>query len=447
MNIIHGVNEEYERYFAPLWPNVARAELKARAFGANHRTAQIKPTPKLKLSDLKSSGHWPTLLTAFLYFDFSFMVWTVLGPLGAQIGEALHLSPEQKGFMVAVPILSGAVLRIVLGLLVDRIGAKNTGIISQLVVIAGLLCAYIFGLPSYQAALLMGTVLGFGGASFAVALPQAGRWYPPNMQGVVMGLAGAGNIGVVLDSLFAPRLAAAYGWKTVFGLALIPAVLVLVIYAIFSREAKVEVKKKRLVDYVNLLKDKDAHWFCFYYTVSFGGFVGLASSYVLYFKSEYGLSAVQAGDFAALCTFVGAVLRPLGGAIADRIGGIRSLYTFYALAGLALVASPLKHHLDYNVVTFLVASGALGMANGSVFQLLPQRFGKDIGVMTGLVGAGGGVGGFYLASSLGVAKGYTGSYAPGFFVFAALCLLAICGLGLVKTRWRTTWGAIANARI
>ncbi len=293
----------------------------------------------------------------------------------------------------------------------------------------------------------MGTVLGFAGASFAVALPQAGRWYPPHMQGVVMGLAGAGNIGTVLDALFAPRLAAAYGWKSVFGLALIPAVLVLVIYVVFSREAPVEVKKKRLADYVNLLKDKDAHWFCFYYTVSFGGFVGLASSYVLYFKSEYAVTPVQAGDFAALCTFVGAMLRPVGGAIADRIGGIRSLYTFYAVAGLALVAGPLVHILDYNVVLFLIASGALGMANGAVFQLLPQRFGKDIGVMTGLVGAGGGVGGFYLASSLGMAKGYTGSYAPGFFVFAALCLLAICGLGLVKTRWRTTWGAIANARI
>ena len=401
----------------------------------------------MKFSDLKSSGHWPTLLTAFLYFDFSFMVWTILGPLGAQIGETLHLAPEQKGFMVAVPILSGAVLRIVLGLLVDRIGAKNTGIISQLIVIAGLACAYVFGLPTYRAALLMGTVLGFAGASFAVALPQAGRWYPPNMQGVVMGLAGAGNVGTVLDALFAPRLAAAFGWKTVFGLAIIPAVVVLAIYVLFSREAQVEVKKKRLVDYVNLLKDKDAHWFCFYYTVSFGGFVGLASSYVLFFKSEYGLSPVQAGDFAALCTCAGAMLRPMGGAIADRIGGIRSLYTFYALAGLALVAGPLVHNLDYVVFTFLIASGALGMANGAVFQLLPQRFGKDIGVMTGLVGAGGGVGGFYLASSLGMAKGYTGSYAPGFFIFAALCLLAICGLGLVKTRWRTTWGAIAQARI
>ena len=401
----------------------------------------------MKLSDLKNSGHWPTLFTSFLYFDFSFMVWTVLGPLGAQIGETLHLTPQQKGFMVAVPILSGAILRIVLGMLVDRIGAKNTGVIAQLIVIAGLAGAYLLGLPNYQATLLMGMVLGFAGASFAVALPQAGRWYPPNMQGVVMGLAGAGNIGVVLDSLFAPRLAAAYGWKSVFGVALIPAVLVLIVYVLVSREARVDVKKKQLADYLHLLKDRDAHWFCFYYTVSFGGFVGLASSYVLYFKSEYGLTPIQAGDFAALCTFVGAVLRPVGGALADRIGGIRSLYTFYTAAGLALVAGPLVHHLDYNVVTFLMASAALGMANGSVFQLLPQRFGKDIGVMTGLVGCGGGVGGFFLASSLGLAKGYTGSYAPGFFVFAGLCLIAICGLGLVKTRWRTTWGAVANARI
>ena len=409
--------------------------------------AQFRPHLFLKLSDLKSSGHWPTLLTSFLYFDFSFMVWTVLGPLGAQIGEALNLRPEQKGFMVAVPILSGAILRIVLGLLVDRIGAKNTGVIAQLVVIAGLTLGYVCGLPNYQAALCLGVVLGFAGASFAVALPQAGRWYPPEMQGVVMGLAGAGNVGVVLDSLFAPRLAAAYGWKSVFGFALIPAVLVLVVYVLYSREAKVEVKKKQIGDYLSLLKEKDAHWFCFYYLVSFGGFVGLASSYVLYFKSEYGLTPVQAGDFAALCTFVGAILRPVGGAVADRIGGIRSLYTFYAVAAMALFASPLVHQLPFNVTTFLIASGALGMANGAVFQLLPQRFGKDIGVMTGLVGCGGGIGGFYLASSLGLAKSLTGSYATGFFIFAGLCCLAIGGLGLVKTRWRTTWGAVAQARI
>jgi NNP family nitrate/nitrite transporter-like MFS transporter len=401
----------------------------------------------MKIADLKNSGHWPTLLSAFLYFDFSFMVWTILGPLGVQIGESLHLSPQQKGLMVAVPTLSGAVLRILLGLAVDRVGAKNTGIAAQLIVIGGLSVAWLVGLGNYQATLLMGAVLGFAGASFAVALPQAGRWYPPRMQGVVMGLAGAGNIGTVIDALLAPRLAAAYGWRAVFGLALVPAVLVLVIYMLFSREAKVDFRKKKLIDYFALLKEKDAHWFCFYYTISFGGFVGLASSYVLYFKGDYSLSPVSAGDLAALCTAAGALLRPVGGAIADRIGGLRTLQRAYAVAGAALIVAAASHQLIFSLLALTLASAALGMANGAVFQLLPQRFGRDIGIMTGLVGAGGGVGGFYLASSLGFSKGLTGSYSTGFVMFAALCLVAIAGLGLVKTRWRTTWGALTQARI
>lgn len=401
----------------------------------------------MNIAHFKSAGHWPTLLAAFIYFDFSFMVWTVLGPLGVQIGESLNLTAEQRGLMVAVPILSGALLRIVLGLAVDRFGAKKTGMTAQLVVMAGLATAWLVGLPGFEATLFLGVVLGFAGASFAVALPQAGRWYPPNMQGMVMGLAGAGNIGTVLDSLIAPRLAAAYGWRVVFGLALIPAVFVLLFYALVSREAPVQVVPKRLGEYWKLLKDRDAHWFCFYYTISFGGFVGLASSYVLFFKSEFNVPAVHAGDLAALCTFTGALLRPVGGAWADRAGGIRSLYRFYLTAALALIAAALSHNLHFNLAMLLIASGALGMANGSVFQLLPQRFGKEIGVMTGLVGAGGGVGGFYLASSLGLSKGLTGSYIAGFCVFAGLCLLAIIGLTIVKVRWRTTWGAVAGARI
>lgn len=401
----------------------------------------------MRLSELKNTGHWPTLLSAFFYFDFSFMVWTVLGPLGAQIGETLNLSPGQKGLMVALPILAGAFLRILLGLLADRVRAKNAGIMAQLVVMTGLALAWIFGLPNYPAALLMGLVLGFAGASFAVALPQAGRWYPPDMQGLAMGLAGAGNIGVVLDSLLAPRLAEAFGWRNVFGLALVPAFLVLVSYMAAAKEPPGEVKQRKISDYLTLLKEPDALWFCFYYMISFGGFVGLASSYVLYFKSEFGLSPVQGGDFAALCTFVGASFRPVGGAMADQIGGICSLYRFYLVAGVALIAAALIQDLALNLALFIVASGSLGMANGAVFQLLPQRFGKDLGIMTGLVGAAGGIGGFYLASSLGFSEEITGSYQSGLLIFASLCLVAIAGLNLVKTRWRCTWGALAGARI
>jgi len=415
--------------------------------GPETRSRSGVETASRKAGSFWQTGHWPTLFTAFLYFDFSFMAWTLLGPLGAQIGEALHLSAQEKGLMVAVPILSGALLRIILGLAVDRFGAKAAGITAQIVVITGLLCAWLAGLQNYEAALLLGVVLGFAGASFAVALPQAGRWYPPRLQGVVMGLAGAGNIGTVLDALLAPRIAAAYGWRAVFGLMVIPAVLVLLAYAVFSKEAPVTVTRKKLADYFALLKEKDAHWFCFYYTISFGGFVGLASSYVLYFKGEFHLTAVHAGDLAALCTAAGALARPIGGAIADRLGGIRSLFRFYTLAGGALLLAGLGGNLPLVLAALCIASCALGMANGSVFQLLPQRFGKDLGVMTGLVGAGGGVGGFYLASSLGFSKGWTGSYLAGFMIFSALCFSALAGLGLVKNRWRATWGAMAQARI
>src|SRR5215467_15177758 len=141
---------------------MARALQMTRGAGVKP-TAVLRVRTTMKLTELKNIGHWPTLLTAFLYFDFSFMVWTLLGPLGGQIGETLGLSAQQKGLMVAVPILSGAILRIVLGLAVDRLGAKRTGISAQLVVMGGLLWAWLVGLHGYTATLLIGLVLGFGG--------------------------------------------------------------------------------------------------------------------------------------------------------------------------------------------------------------------------------------------------------------------------------------------
>lgn len=403
----------------------------------------------MRFSDLKHSGHWPTLVTSFLYFDYSFMVWTLLGVLANQIAapESLNLTAQQRFFMVSVPILTGGLLRIALGLLVDRIGAKVTGIIGQLVVIAGLTAAWLAGLRNFEATLLMGMVLGVAGASFAVAIPQAGRWYPANMQGLVMGLAGAANIGVVIDALIAPRLASAYGWPAVFGFALIPAVVVLAIYVGWSKEPPQQVKAKKLIDYVRLFRESDVHWFCFFYTVSFGGFVGLAYSLGMYFKDRFGLAPAHAGDLVALCTAVGALARPVGGAISDRIGGIRSLHVYYTVACVALVLGGLTNSLVLNAAMFFIACGAFGMGNGSVFQLLPQRFGKDLGLMTGLVGCGGGLGGFLLANMMGQSREHTGSYLTGLLVFASLCIFALVGLGLVKTRWRTTWGALTEARI
>jgi len=290
-------------------------------------------------------------------------------------------------------------------------------------------------------------VLGVAGGSFAVALPQAGRWYPANMQGLVLGLAGAGNIGVVIDALLAPRLAKIYGWQNVFGFALMPAILVLLLYVVFAKEAPGQVKQRKITNYFRLFCEKDTHWFCFYYTVSFGGFVGLASSFVIYFQDQFHLTPVRAGDLAALCTAVGAPSRPLGGAIADRIGGVRTLHTLYMIAGLALIPAGFAFSLSANVAAFFIASCAFGMANGAIFQLLPQRFGKEFGLITGLVGCGGGLGGFLLASMLGFSRQQTGNYMIGLLIFSGLCFLALGGLEVVKRRWRATWGALTEARI
>jgi NNP family nitrate/nitrite transporter-like MFS transporter len=375
------------------------------------------------------------------------MVWTILGALGVLIAPSLGLDAGEKFLMVSTPILSGAFLRIVLSLLVDRIGTKATGIIAQLIVMAGLAVAWQFGLHTLGQALALGLVLGLAGASFAVALPQSGRWYPPHLQGVVLGLAGAGNIGVVIDHLLAPRIAATHGWQAVFGVALIPLAIVFVLYVVFSKEPPGTFKRKKLSDYLDLLQQRDAHWFCFFYTISFGGFVGLATAFAIYFGDEFGLEPVQAGEMAALCTLVGALGRPIGGALADRLGGIRALGIFYSFAAAALILAALSHSLWICGAAFFVASGAFGMCNGSVFQLLPQRFAKDISVMTGLVGCGGGIGGFILGMLFGTSKAQTGTYLSGILFFAGLCVVALIGLKLVKTRWRTTWGAVAAARI
>lgn len=395
-------------------------------------------------SSFWQAGHKPTLFSAFLYFDLSFMVWVLLGPLAVQMATDLQLTPAQKGLMVATPVLAGALLRILMGVLVDHIKPKKAGLIGQIIVILSLLIAWLHGIENFQQALLLGIGLGFAGASFAVALPLASRWYPPEHQGTALGIAGAGNSGTVFAALFAPGLAVAYGWNNVFGLALIPLGIALLVYMVYAKDSPGAPPAKSLSQYVAILKDKDAWWFMFFYSVTFGGFVGLASSLTIYFNDLYLLGPVVAGYCTAAAVFAGSLVRPIGGMIADRIGGIRTLLTMYVIAAiLLLVMSFGQPTYQLALAIIIPVMAVLGMGNGAVFQLVPQRFRKEIGVMTGLVGMAGGIGGFYLAASLGYFKQTTGSYQAGLMIFAGLAVLAIIGLSGVKTRWRTTWGSAA----
>ena len=355
-----------------------------------------------------------------------------------------------KGLMVATPLLAGAMLRIVMGLLVDHLKPRKAGLIGQVLVLAGLIWAWQGNLHTYHEMLLLGVVLGVAGASFAVALPLASRWYPPEYQGMAMGIAGAGNSGTALAALFAPGLALAYGWHNVFGLAMIPLAFALIVFIALAKDAPDAPQPKTLASYLSVLKDRDAWWFMLFYSVTFGGFSGLASSLTIYFNSQYGISPVTAGYCTAACVFAGSMVRPVGGQIADRIGGIKTLSIMYMIACAALfVASFGFASAPPALAVFVVAMLALGAGNGAVFQLVPQRFKKEIGVMTGLVGMAGGVGGFYLAASMGYSKQLTGSYQLGLLIFASLTLVALIGLASVKQRWRTTWGsaALTSAKI
>jgi len=423
------------------------------------------------LKDLRGQGHAPTLFMAFLYFDMSFMVWTMLGPLSTEIGEALALTGHimtagEKATLLSLPILSGAILRIVLGFGVDKLGAKTTALFSQAIVIASLLTAYMLGdTISYNQLLIVALGLGFAGASFAVALPQAGQWYPPKLQGVVLGIAGAGNIGVVIDFIFAPKIAELWGWASVFGIGAAMSIVVFIAYVLLAKNAPAHVYKgnpKKLKDYGKLLKDKDTWWFSLFYAVSFGGFVGFAGYMKVYLMNTYqidmsafgvevlneGNVKVIAGYFGALCIFAGAILRPVGGAVADKLGGVKSLYFFYGIVALLIIVNAtiqIPFFLAIFILFLIMAN--LGMANGAVFQLVPQRFGKDIGIMTGIVGCAGGLGGTALIQTLGWSKGAFDGYTTGFLIFAVVIVIALIGLSLVKTRWRTTWGLMAGGRI
>jgi len=376
------------------------------------------------------------------------MVWVMLGPLAPIISGELGLDPAQKGLMVAVPTLAGAVLRIVNGLLGDRIGQKVTGTINQLIVIAGLLAGWWFGIDSFAGTIAIGVILGFAGASFAVALPLASRWYPAEHQGKAMGIAGMGNSGTVLAALFAPILAKLFGWNAVMGLAVIPLVIVLAIYLVIAKDSPDQPEPKPLSAYAEILKEEDAWWFMLFYGVTFGGFVGLSNSLSIWYTDTFNLTPVTAGYCTAACVFMGSLVRPFGGALADRFGGTRTLTFVYIVAALVLATIATgPATLPLAIALFMLVMSTLGIGNGAVFQLVPQRFRKEIGVMTGLVGFAGGVGGFYLASSLGFAQKYTGSSSAGFLIFAGLALVALGALSFVKGRWRTTWAAETGARI
>jgi NNP family nitrate/nitrite transporter-like MFS transporter len=391
------------------------------------------------------SGHFPTLIAAFLYFDVSFMVWVLLGPLAPFLSQQLQLTPYQKGLLTAIPLLGGALFRPVLGVLGERVGERRTGLLGLTLTLIPLILGWRF---AHTAAhfYFLGFLLGIAGASFAVALPIAGRWYPPEYQGLVMGIAGAGNSGTLIATLFAPRLAQRFGWNTTFALAMLPIVVVLFLFALLAKDSPRRSAPPKWPEYAALLREPDAAWFCFFYSFTFGGFVGLASFLTTFFHDQYALSKVRAGDFTTIVVVAGSFLRPVGGWLSDKIGGYRLLMLLLAGVAGCLMGVGRLPALPLQVVLLFLTMGMLGMGNGAVFQLVPQRFSERVGVLTGLVGAAGGLGGFFLPFLLGAVKQRTGQYSGGLYLFGGAFFLAVLILLHLGTHWRLSWQEAAAER-
>jgi NNP family nitrate/nitrite transporter-like MFS transporter len=435
------------------------------------------------LNSLKS-GNWRALLACFLYFDTGFTVWVMFGPLAPFIHKDIPLSPAELGFLVAVPVLGAAILRVTLGNLYQACDGRRVALMGvTLSALPSIVLLLLPSTPSYTLLLVLGVFLGVGGASFAVALPMAGSNYPPKVQGLVLGLAAAGNIGAVLDGFMFPGLAEHFGWAKAAGAALpllaLAAtalffwakdlgpktgsaaralrsfcvtlggliVLVVVVHQGLFGAGKTGVLLLPVLGallaiavlprhYRSVLVEGDTWVVMLVYSITFGGFVGMSSYVTTLLISLYQMPRLEAGLFMSLLAFTGALVRPIGGLVADRISGVRALVLLLAAISLfdfvfALWMPPLSAGIVLLVAMYL----CFGLGNGATFQLVPQRWKGKTGLMSGIVGAAGGIGGFYLPVIMGIAKESTGSYQMGFVTFGGLSALAFALVALHRARW------------
>jgi len=388
--------------------------------------------------DFLRAGHWPTLLASFLYFDFCFAIWVLNGAMAPFISETFNLTPAQKGFMISVPILAGALMRFPLGVLAQYIGRKNAALVEMGLIVAALCFGYVF-VGSYDDVLAMGVLLGIAGASFGVALSLGSGWYPARYKGLAMGIAGAGNSGTVLAVLFAPPLAAKFGWQAVYGLAAFTMLFPMAVMALVAKEPP-DIEKQTLREHTACLFEKDGWAFSLIYVVTFGGFIGLASFLPTYFYDQFKVSKIEAGQLTMLATLMGSAVRVVGGALSDRIGGVNTLTGVLAIAAISLLLCGLAGgSLVGTTLLFMLCFAAFGAGNGALFQLVPLRWPLTTAVAGSMIGEIGALGGGFIPNAMGQSLQHSGSYLWGFVAIALLALAMLFMLRVVQIRWTRTW--------
>ncbi|AAC06547.1 NarK family nitrate/nitrite MFS transporter [Aquifex aeolicus] len=431
-------------------------------------------------------GNPKALFASFIYFDHSFSIWLLLGALGPFIAESFGLSGAQKGFMVAIPVIAAAIFRLNFGHMFQYIDGKYIAIMGIILSSIPHLYMILSGYRvTYDDLLWMGVFLGIAGASFAIALPMAGSNYPKEVQGLVLGLAAAGNIGAVLDGILFPPIARSIGWENTFVLSGILLLIALFFVVIWARDLTKKNEGNRFypvfaffatiafmvilalgfqkgwfgitgnagkllipvlgsvfaillmpLAFKKVFLERDTWVLMLAYSITFGGFVGMSSYVAMLLRDIYGISKVEAGALMSLFAFTGAMIRPLGGHIADKISGATALLFFLAgIAGVNFIFSLVTPPLAVGIVLFLALYSFYGLGNGAVFQLVPHRWPYQTGLMTGIIGAAGGIGGFYLPVVNGIVFESTGAYNLAFALFGGIALLCLLIVKLLHARW------------
>ena len=395
------------------------------------------------MSDFKAflrSGNAPTLFASFLYFDFTFAIWVLNGAMAPFISESFQLTPAQKGFMISVPILAGALMRFPLGLLSQYMGRKNAAMAEMTLIIVALLFGYYF-VDTHDRVLAMGVLLGIAGGSFGIALSLGSGWFPAKHKGLAMGIAGAGNSGTVLAVLFAPPLATKFGWQAVYGIAAATMVLPMIVMAMLAKEPP-DHERQTLREHVACLFEKDGWAFSMIYVVTFGGFIGLANFLPTYFHDQFKVTKIEAGQLTMLATLMGSATRVLGGYVSDRLGGITALKGVLVLVIVTLVLCGLSgQQLALTTLLVMLCFAALGAGNGALFQLVPLRWPVTTAVAGSMIGELGALGGGLIPNAMGLSMQYLGTYFYGFLVFATLGVAMLLMLRGLQSRWTSTWAA------
>jgi len=385
------------------------------------------------------SGHSPTLFAAFLYFAFSCCIWVLNGAMAPFISETFGLSPAQKGLMLSVPILAGALMRFPLGILSQYIGRKKATLVEMGLIAVAMLFGFFF-VHSFNDLLAMGVLLGIAGASFGVALSLGAGSFPAKHKGLAMGLVGAGNVGTAVSVLIAPPLAQAFGWVTVYGLAAIAICIPMVVMIVFAKEPDDLDAHATFKEHIACLFEKDGWAFSLIYAITFGGFIGLATFLPTYYYDQFGVSKVQAGQLTMLAAFMGAALRVFGGWISDRWGGINTLtLVLGCVTSTLLLCALATGSLVATTLLVMLCFAALGAGNGALFQLVPLRWPLATAVAGSMIGEFGALGGGLVPNAMGLSKQYLGSYAWGFVIFAVLALVMLVMLRVMQLRWTRTW--------